>query len=401
MFVAFRRIGHWLHQHIFKVGWLFTRNFRTTTILYYTFFFPGVVLYEVIVWLVAGALDVRAERAIQMPQAQEAGELHLNFVRISSRVPPVKRVVIQLSPMLVGGLFIWHVAANIFNVQAFITTISSGELDDVLLGFRTLTSVPDFWLWFYLVFTVSNTMLPTNLKELAVLRTAFIGIIVVSLVLLVVGIGANLFSTLAALASSVVYNLQILLLMLIVMNVLMTLALGLIEYTVESVTGHSATFVRGRMVTTTRQQAQEERKKQQERAAVKSAPAASQQPVSVYDLTFPIPSGPTRESVTQLTLGLDAVTADSEAKNTHAVVSTAADVPTPPLLPASPTPDLAKASTSYSSAGEDAAVSADGAGDATEDAEKGASGDGNVGDATVEADAAASDASKGSVDSED
>jgi hypothetical protein len=73
LFAILRWLERSLHQRIFKVGWLLSKNSQTTTILYYTFFLPGVALHELVLWLVAGFLDVRAERAIAWPQKQEIG----------------------------------------------------------------------------------------------------------------------------------------------------------------------------------------------------------------------------------------------------------------------------------------------------------------------------------------
>ena len=85
-----RRLERWLHQHMFKVGWLLTKNLQTTTILYYTFFLPGVVLHEFIYWLVAGILNVRAERAIAWPEAQAIAELKLNFIKLARNTSRIK-----------------------------------------------------------------------------------------------------------------------------------------------------------------------------------------------------------------------------------------------------------------------------------------------------------------------
>jgi hypothetical protein len=77
-----------MHQHIFKVGWLVTKKLRTTTTLYYTIFLPGVFLHEIVLWFIAGILNVRAERAIAWPEQQAIGELN----SISSSWQKIRRV---------------------------------------------------------------------------------------------------------------------------------------------------------------------------------------------------------------------------------------------------------------------------------------------------------------------
>lgn len=108
----------WLHQHIFKVGWLLTHNFHTTTVLYYTFFLPGVLLHEVVTWLVAGIVNVRAKGAIAWPERQDIGELRLNFVQITQRISPLQQFIISVAPLTVGMLVTWHVANNVFRLEA-------------------------------------------------------------------------------------------------------------------------------------------------------------------------------------------------------------------------------------------------------------------------------------------
>ena len=61
-------LRRWLQQHVFKVGWLLTKNLQTTTILFYTLFLPGVILNQFVTWMAAGILNVRAERAIRGPK---------------------------------------------------------------------------------------------------------------------------------------------------------------------------------------------------------------------------------------------------------------------------------------------------------------------------------------------
>ena len=115
-----RRLETWLHQHLFKVGWLTTKNFQTTTILYYTFFLPGVVLHEFTYWLAAGLLNVRAERAIQWPEAQDIGELKLNFVKLAPRSSPWRVAIITLCPLIVGILVVVLIANSIFQLPALL-----------------------------------------------------------------------------------------------------------------------------------------------------------------------------------------------------------------------------------------------------------------------------------------
>jgi len=308
LFILLRRIERWLHQHIFKVGWLITQSYQTTTILYYTFFLPGVILHEVIYWLAAGMLNVRAEHAIQWPEPQEVGELKLNFVQLSSRAGSHRKAIISMTPLLAGLVIIWVIANNIFQITAVIETMSGGELNAVATGFGQLTGTPDFWLWVYFIFTISNTMFPTIPKDLRGWRSILGGGVAIALVLAVIGLGGEIFSALQSPLSNVINVLQITFLLLMGIDVLMVLALGTIEYAIERFTGRSATFRRGKMITMTREEAIEERQKERERQRrraerARRRAAADSGPTSIYALSLPVPGAPGDVATTEFETG--------------------------------------------------------------------------------------------------
>jgi hypothetical protein len=296
--VVLRQLHRWLHQHIFKVGWLLSKNFQTTTILYYTFFLPGIALHEISYWLMAGILNVRADRAISWPEAQEIGQLNLNFVKLAKNVPSVKLAIITLTPLVAGLLAIWHIANNILNVGGFLTAFSSGQAD-LGTAFTQLSSAPDFWLWCYIIFTVSNTMIP-NVKDLGGLKIILAILAVVIVGLFWIGVGDEVLSQTLNSITNGLSALNGVFAVMIAVNLTATGVLGLAESIIERITGDSATFVKGKLVAMTREemlnqrahQAEQERKPRDARAR-----AAALGPPSVYKLPLPIPSAPGKEPV--------------------------------------------------------------------------------------------------------
>src|SRR5262249_6071148 len=155
MLYVVRRLERWLHQHIFKVGWLLTRNLRTTTVLYYTFFLPGVFVHEFIYWLVAGILNVQAERAIAWPEAQAIAELNLNFVRLAPKTSRVKVAIISISPLIGGLVLIGFIATQVLNLNVVIAVLRTGGWDSLGSAISLLLSTPDVWIWVYLTFAIA------------------------------------------------------------------------------------------------------------------------------------------------------------------------------------------------------------------------------------------------------
>ena len=303
LFFLLRGIERWLHQHIFKVGWLLTHNYETTTILYYTVFLPGVLLHEVVYWLMAGIMNVRADRSIQWPKVQEIGDLQLNFIKIAPKAHPLKRAVIAATPLFVGLLAIWLIAVNAFQLEAVITTAGTGRLEDIAKAIGVLTSAPDFWLWFYISFTIANTMFPNIPKDMKGWWQIAGAIGVVISVLVVLGIGQTLLADITLTLTQLLNSLSLTLILTMFINLLMVMGLGFIEYAVERATGHSATFQRGKMITMTRQEALAlKAEEQQKRLAARTNPQRRLPVVeltSVYALEFPIPGSPSQEPITK------------------------------------------------------------------------------------------------------
>jgi hypothetical protein len=299
LFILFRQMERWLHQHIFKVGWLLTRNSRVTTVLYYTLFIPGILLHELVSWLVAGMLNVHATRSIAWPQSQEVGELRLNFVRISPNAPRWKRFVITLSPLVVGMLITWHIAENVYQLDAVFAMMSSGALTDISAAFGRLLATPDFWLWFYLLFTISNTMFASLERSISTLRSFSSNVLVIATAVILVGATSATFSYVSAPFENALSVLSELLLVLIAVNFVATIFLGTIESIIEKFSDQNITFRGGRMEAVPRQQPSREqrggmRARPQQRTAGSARQPKPTNPItSVYKLAFPVPGAPT------------------------------------------------------------------------------------------------------------
>ncbi|MGQ9908821.1 MAG: hypothetical protein ACUVS2_08305 [Candidatus Flexifilum sp.] len=297
-----RRLESWLSQHLFKVGWLITKDLRTTTLLYYLFFLPGVILHELTLWLTAGILNVRAERAIAWPEAQAAAELKLNFVRVSQRASALKLALIHTMPSIVGIILIYAIANGVLNISGFITLMQGGSITfDAALS--RLLSTPDFFLWVYLIFVIGFTMWPDvkMLKGWRIIGLAALGVLVF---LYVLGIGDTVLAN--GLAIPLAQGLNILsavLTVLIAIQLTLTGVLGILEAAIERITGDSATFRNGKLEAIRRadrlKREAEERARlaKQRQQQIQKARADQAGPPSIYRLPLPVPDGPGKETV--------------------------------------------------------------------------------------------------------
>lgn len=298
--LLFRHSEQWLHQHVFKVGWLLSRNSSTTVIFYYTAFLPGILLHEIISWLVAGIFNVRATRSIQLPQQDEIDELQLGFVRIAQGANPLKLFIIELAPLAVALLVLWYIAIDVLDVSTAWAIASEGSLDSVALALSHLTAKADFWLWFYLAFTIANTMMPAMLSAFRGRRRLTVAIGLILLAAIILGLDNMRTSPLSLTIERLLSSLTVILLAISLSNLLMVLILGTIEALFERITGHSATFVGGKLTTVTRQEARRMRESRRNRQPQQPAPAPPAAPLkSVYALPLPIPGPPGIEPVSR------------------------------------------------------------------------------------------------------
>ena len=276
-----------------------TKKLQTTTILYYLIFLPGVAAHEFILWLTAGIMDVRAERAIEWPESQSVAELQLTFVKLNKNAGSLKTALIGISPLVFGILFIGFVANNILNVNGFVQALGDDALDNFGTALSVLTSTPDFWLWVYLIFTVGATMWP-DLKLLRGWKPILTGIVIAVIVLYLAGLGDAVVGR--GLMVPVYQGLNILsgtLAVLIAIDLFFTAILGAIESIIERITGDSATFQSGKLVAMRRDEVLRMRQQQREKEAKQAAVAKTQRaagPPSIYNFPFPIPGAPGKET---------------------------------------------------------------------------------------------------------
>lgn len=169
-------VEKWIHSHLYGVGWLLTNDKKSATAIYYVLLFPGVFVHEFVQYLLAGALNVRIKRMIAWPEAQEDGTLRLDFVQIQG-ARWYQAAIIGAGPMIVGMAIVWLIASEVLRMEAFLTALETTDFSVIGPAFQDLISQPDFYLWLYLVFAISNAMLPTPAdREGWPLVIAFLGV---------------------------------------------------------------------------------------------------------------------------------------------------------------------------------------------------------------------------------
>jgi hypothetical protein len=150
-----------LHGEIQAVFLLISRDPVITIWLFSLMFFPGILLHETSHFLTAKVLGVRTGKFSLLPRALPGGRLQLGSVEVA-QTDVVRDSIIGVAPLIAGGLFIAYAAIYHMHLLTVWEFLRAGETRLFSQGLVLLPRYSDFWLWFYLVFVVSSTMMPSE-----------------------------------------------------------------------------------------------------------------------------------------------------------------------------------------------------------------------------------------------
>ena len=187
-------LERWVHRHLQGIWLLLVRDADLALILYSLLMLPGVLVHEGSHWLAATVLGVRAGRFSVVPERLPDGTLRLGYVE-TEHVDPLREALIGVAPLLAGAAVIIFVGYSRLGVEPLGQALGRGDLLEMGQAVAEMVARPNFWLWLYLVFTVSNSMLPSASDRRAwwpVLAT----VVVLTVLLFAFGLGPALLQTL-------------------------------------------------------------------------------------------------------------------------------------------------------------------------------------------------------------
>ncbi len=139
-----------------------THHTTLSMLLYALFVWPGTVVHEFAHWLVAGLLGVRAGFPHLIPSKVDSrGRMVLGHVRVE-RTDFVRGSLIGMAPFLFGSAAVALLARHAFALPIpAIEELSVQSLSALLYALPTILSVPDAWLYLYILFAIANGMMPS------------------------------------------------------------------------------------------------------------------------------------------------------------------------------------------------------------------------------------------------
>ena len=157
-------LQRWIQTHLHGISLLVTGKPERAVLLYAVILFPGVLLHELSHWVTAKLLGVRTGSFSILPRQKPDGSIQLGYVEYyrSKTLDPVRESLIGGAPMIVGTAVILLIGFNVFSVADLATAIQSGDMDTLTFALATLFQTDYVLLWIYLIFAISNAMLPSK-----------------------------------------------------------------------------------------------------------------------------------------------------------------------------------------------------------------------------------------------
>ncbi len=187
LMVPLSYLQRFLQREIQAILLLITRQPEISMALFSLMFLPGVLLHEVSHFIMAHLLGVRTGRFSIIPKKLEGGRIQLGYVETASS-DFFRDALIGVTPLVTGGIFVAYAGVSRLGLNTIWENLTQGQISSINLALKSVVDKPDFWLWFYLIFAVSSTMMPSSSDRRAWLPLISVVVILFGLVL-IVGVG--------------------------------------------------------------------------------------------------------------------------------------------------------------------------------------------------------------------
>jgi hypothetical protein len=159
-FLLLYPLNRWISTHVQGVAFLLTGSSVVAMWFFWVLFLPGTFLHELSHWLTANLLGVKTGRFSVWPKPKKSGQLQMGSVQIDV-ADPFRHSLIGLAPLIFGSVMVLLIGQGWLNLGQLGAALANGDLAQIWLATSQTLVLPDVWLWLYLIFAISNGMLPS------------------------------------------------------------------------------------------------------------------------------------------------------------------------------------------------------------------------------------------------
>jgi hypothetical protein len=148
------------HSGLQELFLLLTDHDAAAIYLFQILLFPGVVLHESSHYVAAKILGVRVRKISLRPELR--GQRVQMGAVVMDRPDFIRALFIGLAPLITGCVAVVLIGHRVFDVGRVIEAATAGDSASLVEAVRVAYGVNDAWIWLYLIFAISNAMLPSE-----------------------------------------------------------------------------------------------------------------------------------------------------------------------------------------------------------------------------------------------
>lgn len=152
-------LQRWISQHVQGVGVLLFDSSSAGMALLWFVLLPGILIHELSHWVTAKLLGLKTGKFSISPKRQ-GKDLILGSVEVQ-RSHPLKDSLVGLAPFVAGSLVLLLIGYQVFDAGALGEAWDQNAWGQVADHLASLFQAQDALLWIYLMFAVSNAMMPS------------------------------------------------------------------------------------------------------------------------------------------------------------------------------------------------------------------------------------------------
>ena len=152
-------LQRWLHRELQAIFLLITHDAGISIIIFSILFLPGVMIHELSHFLSARLLRVKTGKFSIIPKVLPNGKVQLGYVEVATS-DIFRDSLIGAAPLIAGLAAVLLIALFIFDLP--VLGIGNLAPSGLLPMVHAVLLAQDAWLWIYLLFTISTTMMPSE-----------------------------------------------------------------------------------------------------------------------------------------------------------------------------------------------------------------------------------------------
>ena len=239
-FLLLYPLARWINTHVQGVAFLLTGSQTAAIWFFWVLFLPGTFLHELSHWLTARLLGVKTSKFSMWPKQKRGGALQMGAVQVYVS-DPFRHSLIGLAPLIFGSVTVLLVAYGLLGLEQVGVALLSGDLEFIVQAFENILAVPDIWVWVYLIFAVSNAMLPSA-SDREAWRSALLYLALAAILAIGLGFNPSIPETVQVLSLGALTYLLIAFIITIALDLLVIVVLFFIEWFIGLVMGRRVQY---------------------------------------------------------------------------------------------------------------------------------------------------------------